>query len=954
MKVFPSVCLLIFIMLTFSVSAAINVTGVTDKTVYADRVAFTVNSEAGWDCTATLNRNLVSTSVVTDVAMVVDFPDYYELNVHRINQTTSDEESLTIQFIIRDSSRGSSETGLPTFTPYPPTDSAAAEFVGAGLNIVTPANYPIGLDIPVIARVNDGSGKRVGVIGDVTAVGFEGYPIKLLRGVGHTFLPAETAARTVDYNAGIHLLSTPKTINIEASTTWVTASGTISSNTDWGTNARVHVNGQFTVAAGATLTIGEGSVIMVDPNLEIAVNGMIDVNGTNANPVVFTPVDRAVPWGGFLFEAATSIGDFEGTIMTAACADNNWFGNNPGHGSVHRSEQCLLYLSNGANVSLTDCYMIDHYGQTGHGENSYLTMTRCLVQQFITIGEYNGGSVTLNDSALIEFPAYNAPFADADNDGLYLTTGDHYLTDTLIGWALDDAVDAGSGNAGTVTIDNCWFESAYHEAMAWSGHETRTVTVSDTVAINSGQGIESGWEQAFVTATRCLSTANMVGARLGDNYENWAPEGILDVQDSLLLYNYRDVWGRAWSDDWGERIGQMTILNNYWSVPHPHFPTNTLWDPIGTPSQADELIPFLPTPATTVGIGLAVKDNTLDISEATGEVPVRLSTFTTKIVSIGYAINADGSLYDSGTLQFAPGETLKNIAFVIPPLAGLTELEITISSPINADITGYSTIIYSVPPVPYEISRDIILVGDDWRFRKGTSEPPSNWNDLGFTPDESWLTGPTPFGYENNSGYESCIATDLTDMYGSYYSIYMRKTFIVDDPARLTNLALGISYDDGYIAYINGVQVHSQNPPNPVAYNGQPSTDHEGSCGSNPPEFDISGFISELMPGENVLAIQVHNKGITSSDFLIVPELSIIAIPIPGDIEPDGDIDFQDFSALASSWMLTSSDAGYNEHLDIDDSPGDGTIDTLDLRVLAENWLAGFEKLRFEEKVSYK
>ena len=936
-KVLPAFCILTVLVLTFSASAAISITGVTDQAIYTDSATFTVNSEAGWDYTATLNRNLVSTGVVTDVATVVDAPDYYQLYVHRINQTTSAEESLTVQFIIRDSARGSSETGLPTFTPYPPIDSAAAEFVGATLNIITPADYPIGLEIPVVARVNDVS-RRVGVFGDVTAAGYEAYPLKLLRGVGSTFLPAATASGTINYNAGIHSLSTPKTINIEASTTWVTASGTISSNADWGTNARVHVNGQLTVAAGATLTIGEGSVIKVDPDLEIAVNGTIDVNGTNANPVVFTPADRAVPWGGFLFEAATSVGDFEDAIMTAACADSNWFGNNPGHGSVHRSEQCLLYLSNSANVSLTDCYMIDHYGQTGHSENSYLTMTRCLVQQFITIGEYNGGSVTLNDSALIEFPSYNAPFADADNDGLYLTTGNHYLTDTLIGWALDDAVDAGSGNAGTVNIDNCWFESAYHEAMAWSGYQTRTVTVTDTVAINSGQGIESGWQEAYVTATNCLSTANMVGARLGDNYTNWAPTGILDVQDSLLLYNYRDVWGRAWSGDWSERIGQMTILNNYVSIPHASFPTNTLWDPIGTPSQADELIPFLPTPATTVGIGLAVKDNTLDISEITGQVPVRLSTFTTNVVSIDYTIEVNGGAYDSGTLQFAPGESVKDIEFTMPPAAGLDTLKVSILNPVNAELTGYQQVTYSIP---YEIATDHIVIGDDWLYRKGTSEPPSNWNDLTFTPDGTWLTGPTPIGYENSSGYESCIATDLTDMSGSYYSVYARKVFNVFDPSLMTSLVFGISYDDGYIAYINGVQVHSQNPPNPVAYNAQPSTDHEGSCGSTP-QFDISGFIPVLVPGENVLAIQIHNKGITSSDFLLIPELKSVANPIPGDVEPDGDIDFQDFAALASGWMSTSSDAGYNEHLDIDDSPGDGTIDILDLRVLAENWLAGF------------
>lgn len=127
-------------------------------------------------------------------------------------------------------------------------------------------------------------------------------------------------------------------------------------------------------------------------------------------------------------------------------------------------------------------------------------------------------------------------------------------------------------------------------------------------------------------------------------------------------------------------------------------------------------------------------------------------------------------------------------------------------------------------------------------------------------------------GDERSSGYESCIATDVNDMYNSYLSVYMRKIFTVNDPCMLTSLTLGISYDDGYIAYINGTEVHSQNPPNPVAYNTPLSTDHEGSCG-NVPEYDISAFIGALKSGDNVLAIQIHNKNLTSSDFLLVPAL---------------------------------------------------------------------------------
>lgn len=929
------VCLLSLLAFAGSAQAQISIVGVTDKTVYPDIVSFIVNSEAGFDYTAELN----GVSVGADVSIEISEPEYYELYVHRREQSSGAEESVLVQFIVRASERGNAEWGLPVWTPYPMIDSAAAEFVGAQLKIVTPAQYPMGLEIPVVARIDNTSNERVGVVGDVTASGFEGYPLKLLRGVGSVFLPAATEPNTISYDAQIHSLQNTKQITIEASTTWQTESGNINSNTDWGTNARIHIDGALTIGSSATLTIGPGSIIKVDPDLEIAVNGSIVVNGTTTNPVVFTAQDRNVPWGGFLFEASTSTGDFNGTIMTASGADSNWFSNNPGHGGSHRGEQCLLYLSNGANVTLTDCYLVDNHGQAGHGESSYLTMTGCLIQKCITAGQYNSGAVILNDTALIEFPSYDAPFADNDNDALYLTGGAHSLTDCLIGWVLDDGIDAGSGAAGSVTVDNCWFESCYHEAMAWS--DTRVADITDAVTLNCGQGIECGFGAPDVTADRCFSTANAVGARFGDNYD-WTYNGFLTVSNSLLLYNLRDVWGRNW-DDWTVRLAQMDIQNNYLSVVNANYPNNTIWAPVSDPNHLDELVPFLPTPASTVGIALATFQDSLDITDLSGGVAVRLSTFTTSTVSVDYTIETDGAPYDSGTLEFIPGETVKEIPFDPLGLKDSQEFDITISTPVNAELTGFQQITVTVPAVPFEVTQKLIFEGDEWRYFKGTYEPPADWNDLSFddASDPCWLSGNTGIGYETGTGYGPCIATNLADMQNSYWSVYARKTFTIDDPARLIGLTLHIDFDDGYIAYINGTEVHSQYPPSPVAYNQPASTNHEASCGSTLPQYDISASISALVPGTNVLALQVHNTTKGSSDFIFIPELSIAADPYPGDFEPDGDVDLQDFAVLALSWQSSSGDGNYNPYCDIN-TPPDYSINMLDLLVFVDNWLAGF------------
>ena len=921
--------------LTASTENSIVIVGVADEQVYVDTVSFTVNSLVGYDYTATLN----GVAIATDVEIVVDEPDFYELYVHRQEQPSGPEDSVLIHFVVSASERGVSEWGLPKWTPYPQIPSAAAEFVGAQLQIVAPDEYPMGLEIPIIARVEDTLGDRVGVNGMITATGFEAYPLRLLRGVGSVFLPAATNSNPISYTAEIHSLQTAKQITIESSTTWQSITTDLTASANWGEGARVQITSSvgsaFTIPAGATLTIGAGSVIVIDPDLEIEVLGNIVVNGTLERPVVFTSQDRDIPWGGFLLEAGTSQGNITGAILTASGADPSWFSTHHSGDHRHRSEQCLFYLSDGANLTLTNCYMVENHGQIGHSEGSSaaMSMYSCLVQKCITTGQYNYGTVTLDDTALIEFPSADSPFVDGDNDAIYLTgsSNTHTVTDCLIGWTLDDGIDSMGRN---LNLSNCWFESIYHDAMAMSSATIMSVT--GTVYLNNGQALECGWNDPTINATNTFCTANVVGARFGDCYGSYYYHGFLDVTDSLLLYNIRDIWN--WTFDlWQPSFAYSDVHDNYLSAPNPDYPDNSLWDPISDPNQTDLLLPFMPSPVGNVGIGLATRKDTFDLAELSDKIPVRLSTFTTNTVSVAYNIDTEDGPYDSGTLTFIPGESLKFIQFTPPPMENLFEVTITLSSPLNADITGYDMITYSIP---YEVVVPLILEGDQWRYFKGSTEPPADWNQLSFN-DSAWLTGATGIGYEASSGYESCIATNLSDMQNNYMSVYARRIFDIDDTSRLKGLSFTIDFDDGYIAYINGLQVHSQYPPSTVAYDQPASAGHEACCGCTQVPIDLSDYIGDLVPGDNVLAIQVHNFTLDSSDFIFIPELFALFTPHPGDFEPDGDVDINDFAILTSAWLSDSSDANYNPFCDMNTIP-DYNINILDLEVFAQYWLSGF------------
>ncbi len=183
-----------------------------------------------------------------------------------------------------------------------------------------------------------------------------------------------------------------------------------------------------------------------------------------------------------------------------------------------------------------------------------------------------------------------------------------------------------------------------------------------------------------------------------------------------------------------------------------------------------------------------------------------------------------------------------------------------------------------------------VAEGDTWRYFKGVSEPTPggatiDWTLLAYD-DSAWLSGPSGFGYDD------CVAgnpgTLLADMQGAtappaYVSVYVRKPFWVDDPARVESMTLRMNYDDSFVGYVNGVEIASNNVSgSPPAFDTLALGSHE--CGIFE-QFDIDPGL--LVAGINVLAIQGHNRAPDSSDFALIPELTSIEV----ECFADGDCD---------------------------------------------------------------
>ena len=97
---------------------------------------------------------------------------------------------------------------------------------------------------------------------------------------------------------------------------------------------------------------------------------------------------------------------------------------------------------------------------------------------------------------------------------------------------------------------------------------------------------------------------------------------------------------------------------------------------------------------------------------------------------------------------------------------------------------------------------------------------------------------------------------------------------MVSDLSKLSCAILNADYDDGYVAYLNGTEIsRSYNLPESgsiVPFDETTTYDHEASLydGGVPEYIFLDSLLisSLLFNGENILAIQVHNVGINSSD----------------------------------------------------------------------------------------
>lgn len=195
----------------------------------------------------------------------------------------------------------------------------------------------------------------------------------------------------------------------------------------------------------------------------------------------------------------------------------------------------------------------------------------------------------------------------------------------------------------------------------------------------------------------------------------------------------------------------------------------------------------------------------------------------------------------------------------------------TVSAPAVLTI-GYSGYRQEVVPLISSLHR--------WRYNAEGIDLGTAWSQPDFA-DDSWLEGEPLFGIETSDPYPypDNIRTPLTletPAEEFIFTYYFRAQFAFTNRRILGALVSSNLIDDGAAFYLNGTRVGQVRlPEGPISYTAQAeSVMPEG-------EFDVLNWAgSGLANGTNVLAVEVHQTTLGSSDVVFGSTLHAVIVPV--------------------------------------------------------------------------
>ncbi|HKX61210.1 MAG TPA: lamin tail domain-containing protein, partial [Verrucomicrobiae bacterium] len=203
-----------------------------------------------------------------------------------------------------------------------------------------------------------------------------------------------------------------------------------------------------------------------------------------------------------------------------------------------------------------------------------------------------------------------------------------------------------------------------------------------------------------------------------------------------------------------------------------------------------------------------------------------------------------------------------------------------------------------------------------WRYEDSGTDLGTSWSSTGFN-DSTWNSGPALLGFDNNFNPPEPLRTSLAVVPGKM-TYYFRAHFNLPAGLNLSGLLATHYVDDGAVFYINGAEAGRYNMPAApsVIVNTTPSlVNVEANAGETSLNF------SSLVPGDNVIAVEVHQSSAGSGDMLFGLRLDAVIItnnPAQAGIQIN--------EVLANARSSTNSDGTITDWVELY-NPSNGQVD---------------------------
>jgi hypothetical protein len=167
----------------------------------------------------------------------------------------------------------------------------------------------------------------------------------------------------------------------------------------------------------------------------------------------------------------------------------------------------------------------------------------------------------------------------------------------------------------------------------------------------------------------------------------------------------------------------------------------------------------------------------------------------------------------------------------------------------------------------------LVSTGAVWKYFDRGENLGTAWREPGYD-DSGWTNGPAELGYGDaaQGRPEATVVSFGSNPNAKPITTYFRRAFVVGDPSLFSFLTVRLLRDDGGVVYLNGAEVFRHNFP---AGTTTISFDTRAANASDDGTLFFTNQIpsSLLVPGTNVIAVEIHQDQPGSSDISFELEL---------------------------------------------------------------------------------